>query len=44
MLSPDIILRAVLKLIREYVALARERVLPWYKGKGLERGETSKSK
>ena len=36
----DIIMHAVKKSTREYEPLVRERVSPWYKGEGSERGET----
>ena len=42
MLSCDVILHAVLKSTREYWAIVRGRVFPWYKGKGTKRGKTSK--
>ena len=43
MLGCDVIIYAVLKLTSETKIgpLGRERVLPWYKGKGNEKGKTS---
>ena len=35
----DAIMSAVRKSTRKYKAMVRERVFPWYKGEGIERGE-----
>ena len=40
-LGRDIIMRAVKKSTREYVAMVKERVLPKNKGEGSERGSKS---
>ena len=33
----EVILCAVKKMTREITAIVRERVLPWYKGEGIEK-------
>ena len=43
MLRHDVIIPAVKKSARKCKPLMRERVLPWYKGRRKERGDTSKA-
>ena len=40
-LGHDVILRAIWKSTRETKGIVRERVLPWYKEEGWEKGKTS---